>query len=291
LFVRKNIFEEAGVKEIFFFESTDDLLKATSGDWFKNETILLKGARIFEFERILKILERKSHRTVMEINLNALIQNLKVYQEFLKPQTRVMAMVKAFSYGSGSFEIANILQFNNVDYLAVAYADEGVELRKNGIVLPIMVMNPEEAAFDQIFSFKLEPDIYSLRLLDEFILAVKENGVEDVRIHLEIETGMNRLGFTEAELEIALEKIALYPAIKIASVFTHLAASEDQSLDAFTDQQVEIFERASSKVIRQFDYKIIRHCLNSTGITRHAKYQYDMVRLGRWFVWGRWHQM
>jgi alanine racemase len=277
---QKKYFEEAGVKEIFFFESTDDLLKATSGDWFKNETILLKGARIFEFERILKILERKSHRTVMEINLNALIQNLKVYQEFLKPQTRVMAMVKAFSYGSGSFEIANILQFNNVDYLAVAYADEGVELRKNGIVLPIMVMNPEEAAFDQIFSFKLEPDIYSLRLLDEFILAVKENGVEDVRIHLEIETGMNRLGFTEAELEIALEKIALYPAIKIASVFTHLAASEDQSLDAFTDQQVEIFERASSKVIRQFDYKIIRHCLNSTGITRHAKYQYDMVRLG-----------
>lgn len=277
---QKQYFEQAGLKELRFFETTDDLLREISGEWFRNETILLKGARPFEFERILKILERKSHRTVFEINLNSVAVNLKEYQSLLKPETKVMAMVKAASYGSGSFEIANVLQFNRADYLGVAYADEGVDLRRNGIALPIMVMNPEEAAFDQIFTYHLEPDIYSLELLKTFILSVEEAAVQEVKVHLELETGMNRLGFSKKELKEAITLIQKNTNIKIASVFSHLAASEDASQDDYTKSQIALFSELSDTVLKAFDYPILRHILNTSGVVRHTESQFDMVRLG-----------
>lgn len=277
---QKQYFEQAGLKELRFFETTDDLLREISGEWFRNETVLLKGARSFEFERILKILERKSHRTVFEINLNSVGANLKEYQSLLKPETKVMAMVKAASYGSGSFEIANVLQFNRVDYLGVAYADEGVDLRRNGIALPIMVMNPEEAAFDQIFAYHLEPDIYSLELLKTFIQAVEEAAVQEVKVHLELETGMNRLGFSKKELKEAIALIQNNTNIKIASVFSHLAASEDVSQDEYTKSQIALFSELSDTVLKAFDYPILRHILNTSGVVRHTESQFDMVRLG-----------
>lgn len=277
---QRQYFEQAGLKELRFFETTEELLREISSEWFRNETILLKGARSFEFERILKILERKSHRTVLEINLNALAANLKTYQTLLKPETKVMGMVKASSYGSGSFEIANVLQFNRADYLGVAYADEGVDLRRNGITLPIMVMNPEEAAFDQFFSFQLEPDIYSLKLLESFIQSIEETGVQNVKIHLETETGMNRLGFSKKELKEAITLIQKTPAIKVASVFSHLAASEDSAQDSFTNEQIKLFTELSDIVVKSFDYPILRHILNTNGVVRHTASQFDMVRLG-----------
>jgi alanine racemase len=280
IFRQKKYFEDAGLKEVHLFNNTDELLQAVSSDWFRNETVLLKGARLFEFERIEKMLEQKSHRTVLEINLDSLVHNLKAFQSLLKPTTKTMAMVKAFSYGSGSYEIASSLQFNNVDYLAVAYADEGVELRKNGISLPIMVMNPEEAAFDAIVNFNLEPEIYSISLLKSFITAVKEANMGEVKIHLELETGMNRLGFDEADLAEAIEIIKENQTIKIASVFSHLVASEDKREDKYTATQIEKFELLSSKIIGAFDYPILKHILNTSGILRHTNAQYDMVRLG-----------
>ena len=280
IFRQKKYFEDAGLKEVHLFNTTDELLQAVSSDWFKNETILLKGARLFEFERIEKMLEQKSHRTILEINLDALVHNLKAFQSLLKPETKTMAMVKAFSYGSGSYEIASTLQFNNVDYLAVAYADEGVELRKNGITLPIMVMNPEEAAFDAIVNFNLEPEIYSVSLLKSFIAAVKEANMGEVKIHLELETGMNRLGFEEADLPEVIEIIKENQVIKIASVFSHLVASEDKKEDKFTAIQIDKFEKLSSLILKEFDYPILKHILNTSGILLHTDAQFDMVRIG-----------
>ncbi len=280
IFRQKKYFEDSGLKEVHLYNTTDELFQAISSDWFKNETVLLKGARLFEFERIEKLLERKSHRTVLEINLNALVDNLKAFQSLLKPNTKTMAMVKAFSYGIGSYEIASTLQFNNVDYLAVAYADEGVELRKNGITLPIMVMNPEEAAFDAIINFNLEPEIYSISLLKSFLAAVKEANMGESKIHLELETGMNRLGFNEEELATAIDIIKESQIVQIASVFSHLVASEDKKEDKFTATQIEKFEQLSERVTKEFNYPIIRHILNTSGILRHTNAQYEMVRLG-----------
>jgi alanine racemase len=277
---QRKSFEEAGLNEVHLFETTDELLKTISSDWFKNETILLKGARAFEFERIVKNLERKSHRTVLEINLNALAENFKVYQSLLKPETKVMAMVKAAAYGSGSAEVANVLQFNNADYLAVAYADEGVDLRKNGITLPIMVMNPEESAFDAIVNYGLEPEIYSPKLLQSFLDFLSQNNTGEVKIHLELETGMNRLGFEESDIEDLISTIRQNPTLKIASVFSHLSTSDDENMDDNTKRQIAFFDRMSKAVIDKFDYKILRHILNSNGITRFANAQFDMVRLG-----------
>ncbi len=280
---QKKLFEKNEKLQFSAFESTEDLLKHLDGASFQNEVILLKGARKFRFEAISKFLERKGHETVLEINLNAIAHNLKVYQGLLKPETRIMAMVKAFSYGSGSFEIANVLQFNRCDYLAVAYADEGVDLRKNGVTLPIMVMNPEQRSFDAMIQHNLEPDIYSLHLFDKFdeVLVLMRNGDDEpYKIHIELETGMNRLGFNEKELDELLERLKAHPQIQVASVFSHLAASEDEEYDDFTLQQIKRFESMSDKICAAFDYKILRHILNSHGITRHTKAQFDMVRLG-----------
>ena len=193
--------------EKIFYATTEDFLRDLNYNSFNSETILIKGARSFGFERISKSLQQKAHETVLEINLNAVVHNLNLFRSRLKPETKLMVMVKAFSYGSGSFEIANILQFHRVDYLAVAYADEGVELRKSGITLPIMVMNPEEQSFDAMISYKLEPDIYSFRILNQFTDALKrranENNIAKFPVHIEFDTGMHRLGFDESELNMA----------------------------------------------------------------------------------------
>lgn len=266
-----------------FFENTDDFLKNISSFSFKDETILLKGARPFEFERIGKFLEQKIHETVLEINLNALAHNLNVYRSILKPSTKIMAMVKAFSYGSGSFEIANQLQFQRVDYLGVAYADEGVELRKRGITLPIMVMNPELRSFETMITYKLEPEIYSLSLLEKFSETVSlsaDKSILPFPIHLELETGMNRLGFEEDDLEILIEKTKNNSLVKIQSVFSHLVGSDESKLDDFTQKQIEKFEKMSKKIIQQLKYPVLRHILNSSGISRFPKTQMEMVRLG-----------
>ncbi len=280
---QKKLFEKNESLQVETYEATEDFLKQLDSSSFNNEVILLKGARKFRFEVIGKFLEKKAHETVLEINLNALTHNLKVYQSLLKPETKIMAMVKAFSYGSGSFEIANVLQFSRVDYLAVAYADEGVELRKNGITLPIMVMNPEQRSFETMIHYYLEPEIYSLSLLDRFseVLALLRNGDDSkYKIHIELETGMNRLGFTKDEIAELIERIKSNHHFEIASVFSHLAASEDKAYDDFTKEQIRNFDAMSKTICDEFDYKILRHILNSNGITRHTKSQFDMVRLG-----------
>jgi len=229
-------------------------------------------------------LEQKAHETVLEINLNAIAHNLKVYQSLLKPGTKCMAMVKALSYGSGSFEIANVLQFNRVDYLAVAYADEGVELRKAGITLPVMVMNPELNGLETFLKYKLEPEIYSIRLLEEFEQAVKryQGGAVELPfpIHIKLETGMHRLGFEKKDIDKLIQKMKKNKLLKIASIFSHLAASDNAEHDAFTRSQITQFIGLSHSIESRLNIGIQKHILNSAGTVRFADAQMDMVRLG-----------
>ena len=208
------------------YPDTDSFLKNFRSSAFQNETILIKGARKFEFERIAKLFEQKVHQTLLEINLNAIAHNLKEYRRLLRRSTRIMAMVKAFAYGSGGAEIASILQFNNVSYLGVAYVDEGVELRKAGIILPIMVMNADESSFNAMIDYNLEPVIFSFHLLQQFNEYIKDQALPSYPVHIEIETGMNRLGFLAAEMENLGEYLS-QSSLKIVSVFSHLASSED----------------------------------------------------------------
>ncbi len=273
------LFEEAAGMQAVLYEDVPAFLKDFYKIGFANETILLKGARVFRFEQISRLLEEKIHQTVLEINQSALVYNLKQYQKLLKPQTRLMAMVKAFSYGSGSFEIANLLQFHKVDYLAVAYADEGIELRESGITLPIMVMNPEEDSFEAIVHYKLEPDIYSLTLFSEFDIFLKQKRLIDFPVHLEIETGMNRLGFPMQEISALTEQLA-GSSFQVKSVFSHLASSEDPEQDDFTRQQHALFLEACAQLQEALAYPFIRHIANSAAIARHPELQMDMVRLG-----------
>ena len=266
-----------------FYIDTDDFLRSFSPVDFNDETILLKGARIYGFEKISKVLQQKAHETVMEINLNALVHNLNYFRSRLKPGVKTMAMVKATSYGSGSFEIANILQFHHVDYLAVAYTDEGVELRKAGISLPIMVMNPEMQSFETMISYKLEPEIYNFRLLNQAAEVLqKHSGGEGFifPVHIKLDTGMHRLGFEEQEMNELLIRIKNTRKLKVQSVFTHLAATDESEHDGFTNQQLEKFERMSKRIQKDFSYPILLHALNSAGIIRFNEAQFDMVRLG-----------
>lgn len=266
-----------------FFESTQAFLAAYPFSNFFNQTILLKGARVFEFEQISRILQQKVHETVLEINLDALTHNLNYFRSKLPENTKVMAMVKAFSYGSGGFEIANVLQFHHANYLAVAYADEGVELRKAGVHLPIMVMNPEEHAFDTMIKHQLEPEIFSFRALRLLEKAIKRNALpqnKPVKVHLKIDTGMRRLGFVECELDELINTIKKNPLILVESVFSHLAGSDKPELDEFTRQQITCFERMGTNIVKAFDHKVMMHILNSAGISRFPEACFDMVRLG-----------
>ncbi len=263
-----------------FFYSTSEFLLALPSLQFKEEAILLKGSRIFAFEQIAERLELKKHATVMEINLNALVHNLNAYRSLLKPETRLLAMVKAFSYGSGSFEIASALQHQKVDYLGVAYADEGMELRKSGIALPIMVMNPDEKSFAQMLEHNLEPEIYNFRVLDAFYNRVQMEGADAVPIHLKIDTGMNRMGFLEQETNALIQKLKRMPRIRVQSVFTHLVGSDDEAHDAFTRLQIENYTAICLKLQSALEVSFLRHVLNSSGIERFPEARFDMVRLG-----------
>ncbi len=272
-------FEKIEGLDSLFYPSTEVFRKDFYHLNFNNESILLKGARIFKFEEISRQLEQKAHQTVLEINLEAFANNLKVYQHLLQPSTKMMAMVKAFSYGSGSYEIANLLQFHKVDYLAVAYADEGVELRKAGITMPVMVMNPEESTYDAIVQFQLQPDIFSIAQLESFDNFLKQQEIIDFPVHIELETGMNRLGFDLKELPQLLELLK-QSAFKVQSVFSHLAASEDPNEDVYTKMQGEKFLEACKKIENAIGYPFIKHIANSAAILRHPHLQLDMVRLG-----------
>lgn len=265
-----------------FFASTEEFLGAYQHDKFHDETILLKGARSFGFEAINSILQHKTHQTVLEIDLGAMVHNLNLIRSLLKPKTKLMAMVKAFGYGSGSFEIANVLQFHHVDYLAVAYADEGIELRKAGISMPIMVISPEEQSFDAMIQYGLEPEIYSVRSLQLLENAIARKGSLEtpMKIHLKLNTGMNRLGFSLQEMNQLIVRVKNNKQLHIASVFSHLAASENPDEDDFTKGQIALFEKMSSDILGHFEYPITRHICNSFGIIRFPEAQYDMVRLG-----------
>ncbi|MGE5107343.1 MAG: bifunctional UDP-N-acetylmuramoyl-tripeptide:D-alanyl-D-alanine ligase/alanine racemase, partial [Sphingobacteriales bacterium] len=224
-----------------FYSSLNDFIQNFNSITFADEAILLKGARAFELERLSRLLEQKTHQTILEINLNAIVHNLKEFRKVLKPSTKIMAMVKAFSYGSGSYEIASLLQYHKVDYLAVAYTDEGVELRKAGITLPIMVMNPEEETFAAIAEYDLEPEIYSFAILQSFADFLHKEGLQSYPIHIKLDTGMHRLGFMPYEIQELCEELKHKSYFKVETVFSHLAASEDAVHDTFTLEQYDKF--------------------------------------------------
>lgn len=263
-----------------FFSDTSSFLKVLNQEDWKDKIILIKGARRFEFEDIVERLEEKEHDTVYEVNLNAVQHNLNVFRKQLRPGVKTMVMVKAMAYGSGYSELARALQFHRVDYLGVAYSDEGIVLRKSGIDTPIMVMNPESDGYRNIIRYRLEPQIYNFRILHRFLEIARAEGVTDYPVHIKLETGMNRLGFQEDELDELIEIIQRQNQISIRALFSHLAASDDPKEDEFTQMQIARFEAMSRKLSSALGIEPMRHLLNSNGIARFADAQFDMVRLG-----------
>lgn len=264
--------------ETVFFPDTDAFLQGLPALDFHDELILLKGARPFAFERIASRLEQKAHKTVLEVNLTALIHNLNVYNRLLRPGTRMLAMVKASGYGSGSAEVAKLLEFHKVDYLGVAYADEGIELRQAGVNLPILVLNPDPASFDALYRHRLEPEVYSLPLLDELI---RFAGAEKrLTLHLKLDTGMHRLGFVPDDMLALAEKLQGAPNLEVRSVFSHLSASDAAQHDAFTHRQAAAFVAMFARIEAALGYAPLRHIVNTGGIARFPEYHFDMVRLG-----------
>lgn len=266
--------------ESFTFNETKELIDNHYFNQIENSLILLKGARKFEIEHLKDFLELQKHDTVLEVNLNAILHNINIHKSLLKPETKIMAMVKAFSYGLGGYEIAEFLQHHHIDYLGVAYVDEGVDLRKNGITTPIMVMNPEQNSYNSIIDYQLEPEIYSTRVLKLFQEKLLEKGVDTpYPIHLKLETGMHRLGFKENELDELFEH--LNPKlVNIRSIFSHLSSADVLSNEDFTNEQLALFKELSERVILKIGYQPIRHILNSSGIANYTNHQYDMVRIG-----------
>ena len=270
----------SSIKEIFFYTDTESFLNNMPQHSFQKEIILLKGARVFQFEKISRLLEQKFHETQLEINLNALRHNLAVYKKMLQPGVKMMAMVKAFSYGSGSFEIANVLQHAGIDYLAVAYADEGVELKTAGIKLPVMVLNAEVAGFENMVKHALEPELYSFTILNNFVRFLNEKNITNYPVHIKIDTGMHRLGFEENDVADLCSILKENDSVKVVSVFSHLAASGSSMHDDFTNQQTNKFSEAADQIESILGYKIIRHIANSSAIYRHPNLQMNMIRLG-----------
>ncbi|MCJ7448472.1 MAG: bifunctional UDP-N-acetylmuramoyl-tripeptide:D-alanyl-D-alanine ligase/alanine racemase [Bacteroidales bacterium] len=263
-----------------FYYSTEDFIRNFNTGEFKNEIILLKGARIFEFEEIGKLLELQIHQTVLEINLDAIAHNLNEFRRYLNPSTQIMVMVKAFAYGAGPAEIAALLEYHRVSYLGVAYADEGVELRNAGVTLPVMVMNPDPSSSELMIKYNLEPEIYSFLSLERFSDVASKHGLVHYPVHIKIDTGMHRLGFMPEDIEELATRIKAIESIKIVSVFSHLASSEDPVYDKFTHRQVEVFLKAVSQIRAATGYPFLRHICNSSGIVRFPQYQFDMVRPG-----------
>ena len=266
--------------EKYFYRSTEELLASELIASLRNEIVLIKGSRSFHFESISERLELKVHETILEINLSALIDNLNYYRGKLKPETKMVCMVKASAYGAGSYEIAKTLQDHRVDYLAVAVADEGVELRKAGITSSIIIMNPELSAFNTMFDYKLEPEVYSFGLLNELIKAAEKEGVTNFPIHIKFDTGMHRLGFAPEDVPDLIARLKRQTSVIPRSVFSHLVGSDSVQFDTFTRKQIEMFEKASSELQEAFPHKILRHICNTAGIERYPGAQFEMVRLG-----------
>lgn len=268
------------VPQKFFFSDTDAFMQHIDSFSFENEAILLKGSRKFHFETITDKLAKAVHETVLEVNLTALVNNFNYFRSFLKPGTKIMSMVKANAYGSGDIEVARTLQQNGCDYLAVAVADEGVVLRREGIHIPIVVMNPEPNSFYKIFENNLEPEVYSFALLKRMISEAEKLGITDYPIHLKMDTGMHRLGFELKDLDELIALLKSQKCVKPRSVFSHLFGSDDTIFDDCTMAQIKLFTEMKEKLFAAFPYKIMAHILNSAGIERFSDYQFDMVRLG-----------
>ena len=260
-----------------FFSTTVEFLQQFKHDDFADEVILVKGARIFKFEKIVQRLQRKVHGTVMEIDLGSMVENLNYFKSRLTLGTKTMAMVKAFAYGSGSEEVANLLQYHRVDYLGVAYADEGIDLRRNNITLPIMVMNPSEESFAALIEYGLEPELYNMKITKAIVDFL--NG-QPFTVHFKIDSGMHRLGFEESDLDGLIELLRAHKNVRVASIFSHLSGADEKMHDDFSRQQAEAFVRMADVIERSLGYRPLRHLLNSPGILRLPQYQFDMVRLG-----------
>ncbi|MBX2951267.1 MAG: bifunctional UDP-N-acetylmuramoyl-tripeptide:D-alanyl-D-alanine ligase/alanine racemase [Leadbetterella sp.] len=266
--------------EVKLFKTTAEFLKSGILDRFQKSLILVKGARYFSFEQIVERLVKRIHGTVLEINLDAVTHNLNFYRSRIGPDTRLMVMVKAFAYGSGN-EVAAWLQYHRVDYLTVAYPDEGVALRQNGITLPIMVMNADPDSYSTVFEHRLEPEIYSFRVLEAYLKAkMLWKPAEVTRIHLKIDTGMHRLGFVESEAGMLIETLKKHKTVEVASIFSHLVGADAAEHNAFSRGQIACFERVSSRIISETGYTPFRHICNTAGIIRFPEAKYDMVRLG-----------
>ena len=269
------------IGEKYFFTSTDEFLHSDVFRSLRNELILIKGARAFGFDRISEQLEQKVHETILEVNLNAVVDNLNHYRSLLKPETKLVCMVKADAYGAGAVEVAKTLQDHRVDYLAVAVADEGVTLRRNGITQNIMIMNPEMTAFKTMFDYDLEPEVYSFRLMDALIHAAEKEGITGWPVHIKLDTGMHRLGFDpEKDIDEVIRRLKNQHAIIPRSVFSHFVGSDSDDFDNFSRIQFEKFDRASQQLQAAFSHKILRHMDNSAAIEHFPERQMDMCRLG-----------
>lgn len=262
------------------FKNVAEFMNAFDRLNFENETILIKGARDFHFEQIVSMLEEKTHETVLEINLNAISHNLNFFKSKLAPKTKMMVMVKAFGYGNGGFEIAKLLEHHKIDYLGVAFADEGISLKSAGINVPIMVMNPETTSFSAIIQHQLEPEIYSIKGLKAFLKIAEQKKLKNFPIHIKIDTGMHRLGFEEEQLPELITILKGNETVQIKSILSHLATSDDLKHDAFAQSQIALFEELSTQLTAVLKIKPIRHILNTSGISNYPDAQYDMVRLG-----------
>lgn len=264
-----------------FFKSVDDFIHSPEFGALSNEVILLKGARTFGFDRLTELLVQKVHETVLEVNLGAVVKNLNWYRSFMKPTTKLVCMIKADAYGAGAVEIAKTLQDHRVDYLAVAVADEGVTLRRNGITSNIMIMNPEMSAFKTMFDYDLEPEVYSFRLLDALVAAARKEGITGFPVHIKLDTGMHRLGFDpEKDIDELIDRLKHQNAIIPRSVFSHFVGSDSDDFDDFSAKQFALFDAASKKLQSAFKHKILRHIDNSAGIEHFPERQLDMCRLG-----------
>ena len=266
--------------EKYFFDDTASFLASPVFSELRNEVILIKGSRKFHFDEVCEQLELKMHETILEINLNAMVDNLNYYRSFLMPGTKMVCMVKASAYGAGAYEIAKTLQDQRVDYLAVAVADEGAELRKAGITSSIIIMNPEMTTFKTLFDYELEPEVYSFHLLEALIKAAEKQGITHFPIHIKLDTGMHRLGFLPEEIPALIRRLKSQTAVLPRSVFSHFVGSDSSQFDDFTRKQIELFDKASSELQSAFPHKILRHICNSAGIERFPQAHYDMVRLG-----------
>ena len=264
-----------------FYPTSEALLESGELDTIHDEIILLKGARNFGFEQIAKALSLRVHETTLDVNLEAIAENLHFYRSFMKPETKLTCMVKASAYGAGSVEIAKTLQERGVDYLAVAVADEGAELRRAGITAGIIVMNPEMSAFGTLFEYELEPEIYSFNLLDALIRAARRQGITDFPVHLKLDTGMHRLGFNpKTDIPVLIDRLSHQRALIPRSVFSHFVGADSDGFDDFSEKQFKLFDEASRTLQAAFPHKILRHICNSAGIERFPERHLDMVRLG-----------